>query len=110
MIPVVVGSSPISHPNIHADSSQEGCESIQREIPTMGIQTVLQYLLNLRPALPMSREKPCSSASNGEVRRWIADGPILLNGERWTHDEPMPPLVWSLVFFPKSPKNRTTLL
>lgn len=77
--------------------------------------TVLQYILGLRPALPLSREKPggkdrpCSVASNAEVRRWINDGSILLNGERWMHEEEMPPMVWSLVFFPKS-KHRTTLV
>jgi hypothetical protein len=30
VIPVVVGSSPISHPNIHAGSSRSDCEFIQR--------------------------------------------------------------------------------
>ena len=70
---------------------------------------VLQYLLGLRPALPMSREKKCEIASNSEVRRWIKDGSVILNAERWTADEEMPPLVWSLVFFPKS-KHRTTLV
>lgn len=76
---------------------------------------VLQYVLSLRPALPLSREKPggkdkpCSIASNSEVRRWIGDGSVLLNGERWMADEEMPPLVWSLVFFPKS-KHRTTVV
>jgi hypothetical protein len=71
--------------------------------------TVLQYLLGLRPALPMSREKPCTVASNSEVRRWIPEGSVLINGQKWAADEEMPPMVWSLVFFPRSP-NRTTLV
>jgi hypothetical protein len=77
---------------------------------------VLQYLNNLRPALPLSREKPCtkdrpaSPPSNGELRRWVNDGSVQINGERWKWDEEMPPLVWSLVFFPKSSKSRTTLV
>lgn len=77
---------------------------------------VLQYLIGLRPALPLSREKPggkdrpWSPPSNGELRRWIADGSVVINGERWAADEEMPPLVWSLVFFPKSEKSRTTLV
>lgn len=76
---------------------------------------VLQYLQGLRPAIPLSREKPgskdkaCSVASNGELRRWIADGSVQINGERWAADEEMPPMVWSLVFFPKS-KSRTTIV
>lgn len=77
---------------------------------------VLQFVLGLRPALPLSKEKPggrdrpCSVASNSEVRRWIADGAVQINGERWTPEEEMPPLVWSLVFFPKSASSRTTLV
>lgn len=71
---------------------------------------VLQYLVGLRPAIPMSREKPCTHTSNSELRRWIADGSVQINGERWLADEEMPPLVWSLVFFPKSARNRTTLV
>jgi len=71
---------------------------------------VLQYLIGLREihALPMSREKPCVEVSNSELRRWINDGSVVLNHERWKHDEEMPPLVYSLVFFPKS-RHRTTL-
>lgn len=71
---------------------------------------VLQYLSQLRPAIPMSREKPCTVASNSELRRWIADGSVQINGERWSADEEAPASVWSLVFFPKSAKNRTTLV
>lgn len=70
---------------------------------------VLQFLIGLRPAIPMSREKPCTVASNSELRRWIADGSVQINEERWAADEEMPPMVWSLVFFPKS-ANRTTLV
>lgn len=70
---------------------------------------VLQYLLSLRPAVPMSREKPCTVASNSEVRRWIADGSVHINGDRWAADEEAPVQVWSLVFFPKA-KSRTTII
>jgi hypothetical protein len=77
--------------------------------------TVLQFLNSLRPALPLSREKaskdhPHQPPSNGELRRWITDGSMQINGERWEPSEEMPPLVWSLVFFPKSAKSRTTLV
>lgn len=77
---------------------------------------VLQYLLSLRPALPLSREKPggkdrpWTPPSNSEVRRWIQDGSVRINGERWAPDEDMPQMVWELVFFPRSEKNRTTLV
>lgn len=77
--------------------------------------TILEYLNRMRPALPLgkekaSKEKPHAPPSNGELKRWINDGSVLINGDRWKHDEQMPPIVLSLVFFPKSPKNRTTLV
>ncbi len=37
VIPVVVGSSPISHPSIHAARSPSARIFIQRQIPTVGI-------------------------------------------------------------------------
>lgn len=57
----------------------------------------------------MSRENPCTIASNSEVRRWINNGSVLLNGDKWKHDEEMPAIVWQLVFFPKSKQHRTTI-
>ena len=72
--------------------------------------TVLQYLIQLRPALPMSVEKPCTPVSNSELRRWIKDGSVIINGERWQPDEEAPVWVFSLVFFPKSPTRRCTVV
>lgn len=58
----------------------------------------------------MSQERPCTQVSNSEIRRWIKDGSFQLNHERWQQDEEIPPLIYSVVFFPKSNKKRTTLL
>lgn len=78
---------------------------------------VLTFLNSLRPAIPFSAEKPkdtdgrCVLMSNGELRRLLQNKAILLNGETdWKFDEEMPPLVWQLVFFPKSEKRRTTIV
>lgn len=77
--------------------------------------TALQYILSLRPALPMSAEKPggkdkpCSAASNSEVRRWISDGTVLFNHEKCKPEEEIDFPIHSLVFFPRS-KRRTTLV
>lgn len=70
----------------------------------------LTYLNNLRPAIPYSAEKPCSLASNGELRRWMDNGSVLINGERVTWNEEIDFPVCSLVFFPKSEKRKTTLI
>lgn len=78
--------------------------------------TILQWLASLRPAIPYSAEKPkdsdgrCVLMSNGELRRQAAQGAILINGERFTVDEPMDFPVFSLVFFPKSANRRTTVI
>jgi hypothetical protein len=70
----------------------------------------LTYLNNLRPALPMSNEKPCIQASNSELRRWIGNGSVLINHERCTWDEEIDFVVHSLVLFPGSIKKRCTLV
>lgn len=78
--------------------------------------TILQWLNSLRPAIPFSAEKTvdadgkCVLMSNGELRRQAKQGAILINGERFDADEPMDFPVFSLVFFPKSAKRRTTLI
>lgn len=72
--------------------------------------TILQWLNSLRPAIPYSAEKPCAPMSNGELRRQAAQGAILINGERFSVDEPMDFPVFSLVFFPRSARRRTTIV
>lgn len=85
---------------------------------------VLTFLNSLRPALPLSNERKdenggCLPMSNAELRRFIEQRAVLLNGETdWKWDEEAPGLVWQLVFFPKSIKakagtqyaRRTTLV
>jgi hypothetical protein len=48
--------------------------------------------------------------SNGELRRHIQQGAVLVNGERVTPQEEIDFPVFSLVFFPKSAARRTTLV
>jgi hypothetical protein len=80
------------------------------------MQTILQWLNSLRPAIPYSAEKAkdsegrCVLMSNGELRRQAKQGAILINGETFSVDEPMDFPVYSLVFFPKSARRRTTII
>jgi tyrosyl-tRNA synthetase len=48
--------------------------------------------------------------SNGELRRHIQQGAVLVNGERIDPNEPIDFPVFSLVFFPKSNNRKTTLV
>lgn len=70
---------------------------------------LLTFLNSLRPAIPFSTEKPCTVASNSELRRWIASGAVLINTEKMTWDELVDFPVFSIVFFPNGAR-RTTIL
>lgn len=78
-------------------------------LPIKCNMNTLNYLLNLRPALPMSIERPCTIATNSEVRRWLDGGMVEINGERPKAMDKVSFPILSLVFFPKS-KKRTTLV
>ena len=69
----------------------------------------LQWLNSLRPALPMSIEAHGKLMSNGELKRHMQQGGVLVNGERITADELIDFPVFSLVFFP-SGNRRTTIV
>jgi len=78
--------------------------------------TALQWLNSLRPALPLSienpptKENPAQPMSNGELKRHMQQGGVLVNGERIAPDDRIDFPVFSLVFSPKSAKRRTTLV
>ena len=71
--------------------------------------TALHWLNGLRPAIPLSAERPCEQMSNGELKRHMQQGGVLVNGERITADELIDFPVFSLVFFP-SGNRRTTIV
>ena len=70
----------------------------------------IQFLNSLRPAIPMSAERPNEAMSTGELKRHITQGAVLINGERVTPEEPIDFPVFRLVFFPKSDKRKTTIV
>lgn len=70
----------------------------------------LHWLNSLRPAIPMSIETAGKLMSNGELRRHMQQGGVVVNGEKIAPDELIDFPVFSLVFFPKSPTRRTTLV
>ena len=88
----------------------------QVERVVMRHATALAWLNSLRPALPLSIEQPPSKdqpaqpMSNGELKRHMQQGGIVVNGERVAPDEVIDFPVFSLVFFQKSAARRTTLV
>jgi hypothetical protein len=98
---------------LHKTLARPSLVSYTKGIPTSNAEStmkVLQYILSLKPALPMSKEKPCTEASNSEIRRWCRDKSVIINGKQVVADEELDWPVESLVFFPKSNKNRCTLV
>ena len=71
------------------------------------MSNAITYLNGLRPAIPMSAEKPCALMSNSELIRHLKSGAILFNGETVSPFENIDFPVFSLVFFPKSNRKVT---
>ncbi len=71
---------------------------------------VHEFLIGLRPAIPMATNgtKPVP-ASNSQIRRWLVDKAVLINGATPGPDDQVDFPITQLVFFPKSDKKRTTL-
>lgn len=78
------------------------------DIVTVKPVTALQFILSMRPCVPMSQERT-GEASNGEVRRWLDSSAILINGKRPKSKDVIQFPVTELVYFPKSQKNRVTV-
>lgn len=86
-------------------------------IITMPIEmTALEFVLSMRPCVPMSRERKADGtaennglASNSEVRRWLDQSAVIINGKKPKAKEKITLPVTQLIFFPKSEKSRTTV-
>ena len=70
---------------------------------------VWDYVIQLKNHCHIhSAEGQRGPASNSEVKRWIEQGAVVINGKRWKPMDPCP-AVQSVVLFPKG-SRRTTLL
>lgn len=78
--------------------------------------TALEFVLSMRPCVPMSRERKADGtaennglASNSEIRRWLDQSAVIINGKKPKAKEMITLPVTQLIFFPKSEKSRTTV-
>ena len=53
--------------------------------------------------------KKVGKASNSEIRRWLNNKVVLMNGVQVKPDDDIPEEIISLVMFPKNAAQRTTL-
>lgn len=58
----------------------------------------------------MSAERPCTHTSNGELKRWMLNKAVLINGVTVAPGDEISFPVEQLVFFPKSANRRTTVI
>lgn len=59
--------------------------------------------------IPMSVERPSTDSSNAEIRRWLDQKAVIINGVRPTSKQEIEFPIEQLIFFPKS-NRRTTVI
>lgn len=60
--------------------------------------------------IPASVENPPAKASNSEIRRWLDQQSVIINGKKPKAKDIVEFPITQLIFFPKSPKRRTTVI
>ncbi len=73
-------------------------------------KTAFEYLKFIKEHghLPMSTEKPCTEASNAEIKRWLKSSSVIINGKKPNVNDEIEFPITELVFFPKG-RRRTTI-
>lgn len=67
---------------------------------------VLEYI----GVVPMSIEKPCTYPSKSEIKRWLNQSSVLINGTKPKAEDDVEFPITGLVFFPKSKTKKTTVI
>ncbi len=57
----------------------------------------------------MSIEIPCTEATNTEIKRWLKNGAVIINGKKPNVNDEIKIPITELVFFPKG-KRKTTMI
>lgn len=72
--------------------------------------TALEFIIDMRPAIPQSQEgEKVGPPSNGEIRRWLQNGAVQINGKKPKSGDIVEFPVQELIFFPKNPNKRSTI-
>jgi hypothetical protein len=74
--------------------------------------TCLRKILDLHAVCNFQTQEglKVGPASNSEIKRWFNNKCVEVNFNTVTSDEPWPPVIKSLVLFPKNAKKRCTLI
>ncbi len=57
--------------------------------------------------LPMSTERPCTRATNSEIKRWLKKRSVVINGKRPNVSDTVEFPIIELVFFPNGKRKCT---
>lgn len=60
--------------------------------------------------IPTSNENSPNPPSNSEIRRWLDQKSVIINGKKPSSKEMVQWPITQLIFFPKSEKRRTTVI
>ena len=60
--------------------------------------------------IPMSIEKPCTYPSKSEIKRWLNQSSVVINGVKPKAEDDVEFPITELVFFPKSKTKMTTVI
>ena len=73
--------------------------------------TAYEYLKSFREwsALPMSIERPCTEATNSELKRWLKNSAVIINGKKPKPNDKIEFPITELVYFSKG-KRKTTVI
>lgn len=67
------------------------------------IQTAWQFMLELNTVCHFTGRERKGKASNSEIKRWLQNQAVVINGEKVRWDEPIDFPISSVVLFPKKP-------
>lgn len=78
---------------------------------TYSYKTAFQAIQSFHSICQFSSiETKGEKASNSELKRWLNQGAIQVNGKPIGANDPWPYDIRSMIMFPKSPKRRCTLI
>jgi len=71
--------------------------------------TAFEYLKFIKKHghLPMSIERPCTEATNSEIKRWLKNSSVIINGKKPNINDEIELPITELVFFSKGRRKTT---
>ena len=71
--------------------------------------TAFEYLKSLKYLPGSTENKHYGRPSNSEIRRWLLNGSVIIDGDKPKPDDIVYLPIWELIFFPNS-KRKTTMI